>query len=133
MIGIDTNVLVRFLVQDDPIQSAAATQSFRAFSVANPGHLSVVALVETYWVLSRAYRISPDSILTTIEGLLEAEELVCQDAAIVATAVTSARSGTDFADALIAAASRHHGCDFVLSFDTKAQASLGFRSPAAGH
>ena len=56
MIGLDTNILVRYLTGDDPIQSAKAREVFeQRLSARNPGFVSVVAMVETVWVLDRAY------------------------------------------------------------------------------
>ena len=63
MIGLDTNILVRYLAQDDPIQSPLATDiiEFR-LSQGNPGFISIVAMVETVWVLDRAYGLADDEI-----------------------------------------------------------------------
>ena len=55
MTGLDTNILIRYLVQDDPIQSPKATAIFGRLTEANPGFVSLVAIVETAWVLERAY------------------------------------------------------------------------------
>ena len=63
MIGLDTNILVRYLAQDDPVQSPKATELIeRQLTEENPGFLSVVAMVETAWILDRAYRLAADEI-----------------------------------------------------------------------
>lgn len=130
MIGIDTNVLVRFLVQDDKAQGAAAVAAFRRLTASDPGYLTTVVLVETYWVLTRAYKKTLVDVLATLTELLSIEELRFQDDAHVRVAVERARSGADFADALVAAACWERGCATVLSFDRRAQEALGFRAPA---
>jgi DNA-binding transcriptional regulator YiaG len=71
MIGLDTNVLIRYLTQDDPVQSAKATEILeRRLRPTNPGFVSVVAMVETVWVLDRAYGLATQEIATAVERLL---------------------------------------------------------------
>ena len=71
MIGLDTNVLVRYLAQDDPIQSLKATEIFeQRLTAEDPGFVSVVAMVETVWVLDRAYGLAKHEISAAIERLL---------------------------------------------------------------
>ena len=63
MIGLDTTILVRYLAQDDPVQSAAATEIIeRRLTEDNPGFISIVAMVETVWVLDRAYGLAAAEI-----------------------------------------------------------------------
>ena len=67
MIGIDTNVLVRFLTQDDPEQSALASDVFeRELSARNPGFIGLVVLAETVWVLQSAYDATSDEVLDIV-------------------------------------------------------------------
>ncbi len=129
MIGIDTNVLVRFLVQDDPRQGRQARSAFERMTAADPGYLTTLVLAETYWVLSRAYKLDPETVMSALEDVMAAEEVVVQDARQAAAAIDAARSGADFADALIAAECNDRGCRAVLSFDTRAQDTLGFTAP----
>lgn len=129
MIGIDTNVLVRFLVQDDPDQAARATAAFGGLTAADPGYLTTVVLAETYWVLTRAYKLEAETVLSTIEDVMATEEIVVQDAGQATAVIAAARAGADFADALIEAACTARGCRRVLSFDESAQESLGFTAP----
>ena len=81
MIGIDTHILVRFLVQDDPAQAEAARSLFDRCSARDPGFIGREVLVETVWVLERAYGRTPARISGVILGLLESEELVIEEAA----------------------------------------------------
>ncbi len=104
MIGLDTNVLVRYLAQDDPIQSPKATEIIeRHLSGQNPGFVSVVAMVETAWVLDRVYDLEAHDIAAAIERMLQADVLVVENEQEVFTAMVALKhSHGTFADALIA-------------------------------
>ena len=105
MIGLDTNVLVRYLTQDDPSQVRLATELIeRRLSEQDPGFISVVAMVETAWVLERAYGLGAAAIAAVIERLLQAAELVVEDEQEVFIAMIALKEGRgSFADALIGA------------------------------
>jgi predicted nucleic-acid-binding protein len=63
MIGLDTNIFVRYLAQDDPVQSPKASELIeRQLTEENPGFLSVVVMTETVWVLDRAYGLADQAI-----------------------------------------------------------------------
>jgi predicted nucleic-acid-binding protein len=131
MIGLDTNVLVRYLAQDDPVQSRVATALIeRRLSEHNPGFVSIVAMVETVWVLERAYHLAATDIATAIERVLQAAELVVENEQEVFTAMTALKEGRGaFADALIAALGERAGCEFTATFDRKALRLPGFAPP----
>ena len=79
MIGLDTNILVRFLTQDDPAQSAIADDIFaHRLTSQEPGFVSVVAMAEVAWVLQRSYRIPDAAIAAAIERMLQTENLVIE-------------------------------------------------------
>lgn len=122
MIGLDTNILVRYLAQDDPIQSAKATEILeRRLTPKNPGFVSVVAIVEIVWVLDRAYGLTAQEIATVVERLLQIEVLTIQDEQEVFTAMVAGKQGRgSFADALIAELGVRAGCTRTLTFDQKA-------------
>ena len=121
MIGLDTNILVRFLVQDDPDQSAKARSLLDRCSVKEPGFVGREVLVELVWVLERAYGRKAPSISAALIGMLEAEELVLEDSDDVATAAVAYGSGVaDFADHMIAAAADRVGCGTLYTFDRRA-------------
>ncbi|MCL2423549.1 MAG: type II toxin-antitoxin system VapC family toxin [Micrococcales bacterium] len=120
MIGVDTNVLVRYLAQDDPEQSALATAVFERGPHDDRIVLVPLVLAETWWVLSRAYRMAPGAIADIIAGLLTAEEAVVSDEPTVRTALAQVRRGHDFADALIAGTCRANGAEQTLTFDKDA-------------
>ena len=120
MIGLDTNVLVRYTVQDDAGQSAAATSIVESLSEESPGFVSVVVIVELTWVLRRAYR-SPDSVIAAVvRTLLDATEIVVQDSDAVRRALDRTAGGQEFPDALIAELGFLAGCSHTVTFDRPA-------------
>ena len=129
MIGLDTNVVVRHLVHDDPKQSKAATQAFARLTPAEPGLLTTVVLVETYWVLTRGYKLAVADVVSALEALVDSSDIQTQDEQHVRAAFNDVRSGADFADAMIAQTCRAYGCAAVLSFDRDAQQRLRFQRP----
>jgi predicted nucleic-acid-binding protein len=128
MIGLDTNVLVRYLTQDDPVQSAQAAEIFeRRLTAKNPGFVSILAMVETVWVLDRAYGLSAQEIAAGVERLLQVEVLAIENEQEVFTAMIALKQGKGaFADALIAELGARAGCVRTLTFDQKATRIPGF-------
>ena len=131
MIGLDSNILIRYLAQDDPIQSRKATELIeRRLTEDAPGFLSVVAMVEAAWVLERAYGIADVDIAAAIERTLQADVLVVENEQEVFTAMIALKEGRgSFADALIAALGVRAGCSRTLTFDRKALRLSGFALP----
>ena len=131
MIGLDTNVLVRYLTQDDPIQSLKATEIIeRRLTEENPGFVSIVAMVETVWVLDRAYGLAAHEIAAAVEGMLQADVLVVENEQQVFTAMIALKEGQgSFADAVIAALGARARCSCTLTFDQKALRLAGFEVP----
>jgi predicted nucleic-acid-binding protein len=129
MIGLDTNILVRYLAQDDPEQSAKANRIVEHdLTEANPGFVSVVAMTETVWVLERAYGVSDLQIAAAVEEMLQADFLSVECEQEVFTAAAALKEGRgSFADALIAALGEKAGCSWTLTFDRKASRLAGFR------
>ena len=119
MIGLDTNVIVRYLAQDDKIQSTRATQIIeQRLSERNPGFISVVAIVETAWVLQRPYGVAAADIAAAMERILQADTLVveCEQAVFAAMTVLKEGRGS-FADALVGALGAKAGCLHTSTFD----------------
>lgn len=127
MIGLDTNVLVRYLAQDDKVQSALATKLIeQSLTASKPGFISVVSLVEVVWVLEGCYGSTKDEVLDIVERLLRVKQLLVQDAEVVWQAARLFRNGkADFADCLIERAGGAHGCDHTVSFDKAAVKAAG--------
>jgi predicted nucleic-acid-binding protein len=130
VIGIDTNVLVRYLAQDDPRQSARATHFIETqLSERSPGFIGVIVLVELCWVLERVYGATPDEIGATVQDLLAMPHFEIQQREVVQEAVAEflAQSGkkAGIADLLIAATAKDAGCETILSFDRTAVRTAG--------
>jgi len=128
MIGLDTNILVRYLTQDDPAQSAKAAEILeRRLTPKTPGFVSVVVVVETVWVLDRAYGLTDQDIAAAVERLLQVEVLTIEDEQEVFTAMIALKQGlASFSDALIAELGARAGCTRTLTFDRKAGRLPGF-------
>lgn len=121
MTGLDTNVIVRFLMKDDAEHAAVATKAFAEFTTAAPGFVCREVLVELVWVLQKIYRLPRTDIADAIEGLLGAREIVVESADQVAVAVDRLRKGgAGFADQMIALAGQGAGCNATVTFDRKA-------------
>jgi len=127
MIGLDTNVVVRYLVQDDPDQSAQASTVIEALTESEPGFLSLVTVVELYWVLRRAYKVGAAGCGEMIGGLLDARELRVGQDSIVRASLLASGDGLDFADAVIAELGRTAGCTHTVTFDQRAARSEQMR------
>jgi predicted nucleic-acid-binding protein len=122
VIGLDTNVLVRYLAQDEPHQAARATRVMeREVSEAEPGFIGLVVLIETVWVLQRLYKATADEIAATVGDLLGCPVLVVENRDVVARALGIARHGdVGFADAVISESARIAGCTRTVTFDRRA-------------
>ncbi len=129
MIGLDTNILVRYLTQDDPRQAALANALVEeTLTAENPGFISTVALVELIWVLESGYRCDRAQVVDILERLLRAKPLVVERADVVWQAARVFAAGTaDFADCLIERAGHANECDHTLTFDRLAVKGAGMR------
>jgi predicted nucleic-acid-binding protein len=128
VIGLDANILIRYLTLDDPVQSArAAAIMEEELSETELGFVSIVAIVETAWVLRRPYGFSDGEVASHIESLLRAESLVVERERDVYDAMLALRDGRgEFADCLIGSSGRRAGCTHTLTFDRKASRLPGF-------
>ena len=122
MIGLDTNVLVRYIVQDEPTQSAAATRLIeRQCTGEAPGYVSIPVLLELFWVLTGAYGYEKAVVIPVIRQMLRTAELVVEDRPIIRAALRDFESGTaGFADYLIAHRNHARGCARTCTFDRRA-------------
>ena len=133
MIGLDTNLLLRYLVQDDPTQSPRATEIGEIFerrlTEDEPGFVSLVSILEVVWVLKSLFKRSRQQIANDIEMLLAADTLEVQNEQEVYYAVVSLRNGIGtFEDALIGSLGVWRGCSATLTFDEDAAKQLhGFQ------
>lgn len=114
MIGLDTNLLVRFLTRDDPEQAAAVDALFEGLSEAAPGLISREVVVELVWVLERAYGFEREAIGRMLFGLLEAKEFVVEGADRVGLAASRyVKGGPGFSDQMILLAAVGEGGTLV--------------------
>lgn len=128
MTGLDTNIVVRYVTQDDPVQSALAVRLIRSLSPEEPGFLSLVVMAELCWVLETCYRFTKAELIDVFESLLSSKEIVVERADLVAQAIRRFATGrADFADYLIERCGHIAGCADTLTFDQIAAASAGMR------
>jgi len=122
LIGLDTNVVIRYLVQDDPAQALAATRLIeRSLSPENPGLITAVTLCEIVWVLAECYQADRARIESVIEGLLASRQVVVEEAEVVWRALRDWREVTaDFSDALIGRWVAALGGSKTVTFDRAA-------------
>jgi predicted nucleic-acid-binding protein len=128
MLGVDTNVLVRYLLRDDQGQYENARRLIdREVSKGAPVLVSLLVLLETEWVLRSRYHLAKVDVLTTFSALLDTADLKFEDEPAVENAVYSWKdSRADFADCLIAARNRRLGCRATTTFDSRALQLAGF-------
>ncbi len=128
MRAVDTNVLVRFLVQDDEKQAQIATKLLAdAEADKRPLFVSNVVVLEMMWVLKSVYEVPRDEILDSLSELLSMVALEFQDSLSIRDFVSSAQHNTyDLADLLICHVARGKGCDTTLTFDKKAAKAQHF-------
>lgn len=128
MIGLDTNVLVRYLVQDDAVQSAKASACIESLTDERCGYISLTALVELVWVLASCYAMDKDGLIRILEMLLRTRSFVVERANTVWRAVDLFYSSrADFEDCLISCSCAAAGCDETVTFDTLAAKAAGMR------
>lgn len=128
MVGIDTNVLVRFLVRDDEAQFEKARKLIRReLAAVRCVFVSQLVLLETEWVLRSRYSLPKNMIVEAISGLLDANDVRFEDEPAIEEALFVWKDTTaDFADCLIGTKNRRLGCRATATFDTKAAKLPGF-------
>jgi len=128
MIGLDTNVVVRYLTNDDPAQTTAAVKVIDSLSADAPGFLSMIVVVELVWVLEISYRFKKSEIEQILETLLRSKELVIERAEVVFQALRKFSAGrADFADCLIERCGHAVECQYTVTFDRNAASAAGMK------
>jgi predicted nucleic-acid-binding protein len=126
MIGLDSNVLVRYIMQDDAKQAAKAAALVESLTVEVPGFVSLVSVVELGWVLSSSYGLTRQQVAQTLDLLLRTKQMVVDRADQVLSALRVFKGGTaDFADCLIERTAASAGCDRTMTFDAGAAKTAG--------
>jgi predicted nucleic-acid-binding protein len=127
MKGLDTNVLVRLLVADDPDQAERAAAHIATHcSTDDPGWINRVVLCELVWVLDRGYGYERDEIADALEKLVAANQIRVEDPSAVWAGLRALRAGDDFADVVIGQTNRAAGCEATVTFDRRAARLEGF-------
>ncbi len=128
MIGIDTNILVRYLVQDDPTQAKSATRLIEGTCTKDdPGFLNHLVLCETIWVLEGCYKQPKDILVNTIEQILRVAQLRIDEPQVVWQALEDyGNNHADFADYLLGRINRNRDCTTTMTFDRQASKSSSF-------
>lgn len=129
MKGLDTNVLVRYLTQDDPVQSRKANALIaEAVDRGEQCPINVIVLCELVWVLREAYHFDKPTVAATLEKVLDTAQLVVEQADLARRALDDYRRGRgDFADYLIGWRNRQAGCSDTATFDRALGRSALFR------
>jgi predicted nucleic-acid-binding protein len=129
MRGLDTNVLVRYLTQDDPVQARKANAHIaEAVDRGEQCLVSVIVLCELVWVLREAYRLDKDTVAATLEKILDTAQFTVEHADLARRALDEYRRGRgDFADYLIGWRNRDAGCRHTATFDRALRSSRLFR------
>ena len=126
MIGLDTNVLVRYIMQDDAKQSAKATKLIESLDSDNVGYITMVSVVELYWVLTTSYELTDAQVARALEMILRTRQFLVERADQVMRALRVFGEGrADFADCLIERSASGAGCTATMTFDVKAAKHAG--------
>jgi len=122
MLGVDTNVIIRYLTRDDQQQYERARRLIdREVSKGEPVLVNLLVLLEAEWVLRSRYEMAKPDIISTFSALLDTAELAFEDEPSLEIAIYSWKdSAADFADCLIAARNRRLGCRATATFDRRA-------------
>jgi predicted nucleic-acid-binding protein len=128
LIGLDSNIVIRYLVQDDKKQSAAATRFIeKSLTTDVPGYINHITLCEIVWVLQRCYGVTKQQLRDIIEGLLTTKQLIVENVEVAWKALRAYDANSaDFCDALIGQANVQSGCEHTVTFDKKAASLPGF-------
>lgn len=126
MIGLDTNVLVRYIMQDDAKQSSKASALIDSLNADSPGFITLVSVVELYWVLTSCYDLTDAQVKQVLEVLLRTKQIVVDRADQVLRALRVFDDGkADFADCLIERTAASAGCVQTMTFDVGAAKHAG--------
>ena len=128
MIGLDTNIVVRYLTHDDAAQTATAVKVIDSLSPDSPGFLSLIVITELVWVLEVSYRFKKNEIEQVLDSLLRSKELVVERAEIVAQALRKfSASRADFVDCIIERCGHLADCQYTVTFDQNAANTAGMK------
>jgi predicted nucleic-acid-binding protein len=125
MIGIDTNILLRLICQDDVVQSRQAMAFVERLTVEEPGFVNSLVLLEFIWTARRRLKMSKTELKTILSGLLDSDNLVLEDESLIELALDEMdRSTEEFADIFIAFKNGEAGCRTTMTLDKRAARSV---------
>ena len=128
MIGLDTNILLRYFVKDDPVQTPLAVRTMYSLSPQEPGWISLLVLAELTWTLRRVFRLNRRAIAGIIAKLLNSQDVIVEQEEIVRQGLhLYSTTKADFADCIIAVSARSAGCTTVATLDEIAARDLGMK------
>lgn len=125
--GLDTNILLRAYLQDDPVQSPIAARLIEELTPERPGFITQAVLVEFYWTMRRSLKLPVSVCLEAIYRLLTLPSLEFDDGEGVVRALELAQEGADFPDALIHTSFEQFGCTRGATFDRRAATQFGWQ------
>ena len=126
MIGLDTNVLVRYIMQDDPKQSPRATEIVESLEGVGSGYVTLVSIVELVWVLSASFDLTRSQVAQALDGIMRTKQFKIENADQVIRALRVFKAGkSDFADCLIERSANSAGCEKTITFDVNASKHAG--------
>lgn len=121
MIGIDTNILLRFILADDAVQLQHARAFLSARSADDPAFVSLMVVAETYWVLKRRYKVANEVVVQTFRQLIDSQELLFEDESFLERLFMEDHvAGADLSDHFIAHLALNAGCEKTVTFDVDA-------------
>ena len=125
MIGIDTNILLRLVLQDDVEQSRKALKLFGGLSQDNPGFINATVLMEFIWTARRHAKMTRDELKRVLSGLLDSDNIVLEDENVIELVLDEMeRNSKEFTDIFISLKNRERGCDKTMTFDRVAASTV---------
>lgn len=124
MIAVDTNVLLRYILNDDEAQFALASSFFKARTVQNPAFVGLIVLCEMAWSLRRRYGFSREQVRSVVMRLFETAEVQIEAEAEISPLVSGADMKADIADLLISHCAGRSGCAATVTLDRRAAARI---------
>jgi len=128
LIGLDTNILVRFFTHDDPCQVPHAERLMKSLTRTEPGWIALATILELVWVITSKAGGNRREVIPILDFLLARDEIVIEQSSVIESALQKFRSGNaDFADCLIAASAAAAGCSRTVTFDRIAARDTGMQ------
>ncbi|WP_082358730.1 type II toxin-antitoxin system VapC family toxin [Bosea sp. AAP35] len=129
MIGLDANILLRVLLDDDAVQSPMARELLAKLTPEQAGYINLVVLMEVVWTIRTRFKGKPDHLHAALETLLSGAAYVVQSRNEVVAALSLAKAGRyGFADALIGYLNQRADCGATWTFDHGAPYEAGFKA-----